>query len=403
MKSKVLVLVLVFVLLLSVIKGFSQPTIYDSSTTEECRIREGLPDFFKKVHDKKDVRVAYLGGSITHAGGWRIKTLAWFRKQYPDTKFTEIDAAISGTGAGFGACRIGVDVLKYKPDLVFMEFRVNGGEGVEKQSVEGIVRQIRAANKKTDICFVYTISEGMRNDIKAGKNTSFGQVMEEVANYYRLPTIDMGIEVMERETAGTLIFKTSEAKEGLLNFSKDGVHPGDAGHELYTDVITRNILKMDNQSNLGTKHSFKPRLFENPFEQGGMIPIEKCKKSAGWMQVDTLMDSIYTKDKLRTAGMLRGANKCTKAGETIEVKWKGTTLAINDLTQNQPVTISVSIDGNPAITLSRPQNSPNAKYARCKFLPEVKNGKHTAKLNVIEIPVGETYYVGQFLQAGHKK
>jgi hypothetical protein len=50
-------------------------------------------------------------------------------------------------------------------------------------------------------------------------------------------------------------------------------------------------------------------------------------------------DAIYTKDKLCTAGMLRGALKCNKPGEMIIFNWEGIMLGINDLTQNQTVVI----------------------------------------------------------------
>jgi hypothetical protein len=65
-------------------------------------------------------------------------------------------AAIGGTGSYFWAYRLKNHLLNYEPDLVFVEFAVNDHSKTSqqvKESVEGIVRQIWKANRKTDICF----------------------------------------------------------------------------------------------------------------------------------------------------------------------------------------------------------------------------------------------------------
>ena len=46
-------------------------------------------------------------------------------------------------------------------DLVFIEYRVNGLGNQGISGPEGMVRQIYRANPNTDICMVYTISQGM--------------------------------------------------------------------------------------------------------------------------------------------------------------------------------------------------------------------------------------------------
>src|SRR5260221_612405 len=97
------------------------------TTAQLLQSRTGLPNFFAKVHAGKPVTVAYFGGSITAANGWRPKTFAWLHERYPKVAFTEVNAAIGGTGSDLGAFRLGHDVLSHKPDLVFVEFAVNDG------------------------------------------------------------------------------------------------------------------------------------------------------------------------------------------------------------------------------------------------------------------------------------
>ena len=121
---------------------------------------------------------------------------------------------------------------------------MNGGGGFEAKSVEGIVRQIWRTNPRTDICLVYTISLGMLKDLQAGRQTSFGAIMETVANAYGIPSIDLGVEIARREKAGELVFKSDAAVAGKLVFTKDGAHPSDEGHNVYRDAIACSMLAM---------------------------------------------------------------------------------------------------------------------------------------------------------------
>ena len=86
--------------------------------------REGLGNVLTKLKRGETVRIAYFGGSITAANGWRPMTMKWFRETYPKAKVEEIQAAIGGTPSVLGAFRNRKDVLDKNPDLVFVEFLV---------------------------------------------------------------------------------------------------------------------------------------------------------------------------------------------------------------------------------------------------------------------------------------
>jgi len=53
----------------------------------ECTPRAGLPNVRAKIEAGKIIRIAYLGGSITAAAGWRIQSREWLEKTYPNAKF----------------------------------------------------------------------------------------------------------------------------------------------------------------------------------------------------------------------------------------------------------------------------------------------------------------------------
>lgn len=74
--------------------AFAGDADFPLATAVECSPRAGLPNFLAK--SKKpgaEVRIAYLGGSITAQPGWRPKTLAYFQKIWPQAKISEINAA----------------------------------------------------------------------------------------------------------------------------------------------------------------------------------------------------------------------------------------------------------------------------------------------------------------------
>ena len=51
----------------------------------EFHVRGGLPNVAAKLARGEEVRVAFLGGSITAAAGWRPMTLTTFQREYTKT------------------------------------------------------------------------------------------------------------------------------------------------------------------------------------------------------------------------------------------------------------------------------------------------------------------------------
>lgn len=209
--------------------------------------RGGLPNVAARATAGGELRVAYLGGSITAADGWRSLTTAHLRNLFPRATVTEISAGLPGTGSDLGACRLGRDVLRYRPDLVFVEFAVNDANtppGQIERTMEGIVRQIRRTNPHTDLCFVYTVSTPGLPDLAAGRFPPAAQAMERVAAHYGIPSLHFGVEVAQRIVAGSLVFKDPAAPDDPRTFSLDGVHPTPAGHRVYFHAVERSLTRL---------------------------------------------------------------------------------------------------------------------------------------------------------------
>ena len=163
------------------------------------------------------------------------------------------------------------------------------------------------------------------------------------------------MEIAKREKAGDLIFKGNAPVSGKLVFSKNGTHPGNEGHEVYKDVIARSMLAMKSKGQ-PEAHRLPTPLEARCWESAGLLPVTRAVLSAGWKVVDTKKDTIYREDFGRTDAMLRGAVKCDKAGETITVKWNGTTIGFSDIPQGSGMEVEVTIDQTKTpITIKRLQ------------------------------------------------
>lgn len=239
LQSKSLARRLSGLLVLVALVGFTA-TAGLAQTFDIVQERNGLVNVFARMKAGRPTTIAYFGGSITAGAGssdsntksWRALTTEWFRRQYPKTVITEVNAAIGGTGSDFGAFRLQQDVLEKKPDLVFVEFAVNDtGTSTDTvdRAIEGIVRHIRTADPTTEICFVYTLLQSMLPDLKQGKLPVSMFHHDVVAAHYHVAAINVGAAAADQ---------INTAKLAWSDFSKDNCHPTDAGYALYTDVIT---------------------------------------------------------------------------------------------------------------------------------------------------------------------
>jgi lysophospholipase L1-like esterase len=324
---------------------------------EECHARGGLPNFFAKAAGSGDVRVGYLGGSITAQDGWRPKTLAWFKKNFPTAKFSEINAAIGGTGSDLGVFRLQHDVLDQKPDLLLVEFAVNdGGASPERihQAMEGIVRQTWKADPNTDICFVYTLAQNQLADLDKGFFQRSASAMEVLAEHYAIPTIHMGVEVAKLAREGKLTFKGEKPKDwkpadSPLLFSTDGVHPiPETGHELYLQAIVRSMEPIRAASGKPAPHKLETPLRADNWENAKMIPLRQEMLSGKWEKLDP------------TKGIAKNFNKrmgdvwkACEPGATLSFSFNGTFAAIYDVMGPDGGIVGIKVDDHPEKNATR--------------------------------------------------
>lgn len=326
-----------------------------SELNEEMVARDGLPNFFKKIRKGDSVKVAYLGGSITAQPGWRVQSLEWFRQRFPKASFSEIHAAIGGTGSDFGAFRLHDHVLKYHPDLVFVEFAVNDHRKEEEKiirSMESIVRQIWSQNPATDICFVYTTIEGFLTAEQRGRLPASAQAMEKVADRYGIPSINFGLEVYDRVAKGQMLITAKEKEvDGKEVFSPDGVHPyAETGHQVYAAVLKRSFEVLVNHKKKAnnSKRTRNEPLGANPYSQPRLVDVDKVSLKEGWDILNVRDDASFSKFR----NFLDKVGKA-EPGESLSIHFKGTAVGAYDFMGPGTGRIVVTVDGVVRDTVSR--------------------------------------------------
>jgi len=377
---------------LSLICAVSAEDSFPLVPAQECRPRNGLPNLFQKAQTPdREVKVAYLGGSITAQPGWRVKTLAHLQKTFPDTKFAEINAAIGGTGSDLGVFRLKKDVLDQKPDLLFVEFAVNDGGAAPEQifrCMEGIVRQTWKALPDCDICFVYTVTEALVGPLLEGKFPRAASAMESIANHYGIPSIHMGLEVAKLAKEGKLVWKGAlpkteaekEAAKGQFIFAPDSVHPHvETGHELYLQAIVRSLEPIQKAGAEARPHQVAAPFSPTNYELAQMLPITEAIMSSGFAALDPVTDAFGKRWANRMTSLHRGA----KPGETIIFKFKGTRCAIYDVIGPESGQITITLDDQTPRLVSRFDSyCTSHRLSMVLIGSELPDAVHTVKIEI---------------------
>ncbi len=370
---------------------------------------------FEKLKQNGTVTIAYFGGSITAAPGYRVKTFKWFKDTFPQAKLVEVHAAIGGTGSDLGAFRCGTDVVAKKPDLVFVEFNINDGSPTNefrKATMEGIVRQLWASESKPEIVFLYTTSRDLNN--ARGSHPA-------VAKHYGIADIDLQpplIEALKRTdlpkpTEAQLVDKKFNWNAKGQVFMSDSVHPNDLGHTIYADTIVAYL-----KTQMDAKPSPLPKLgaplVSEEFAHAAMIPANKAKLTGNWEVLEPSKQGLL-------ARYVDGTINARGPGDALEFEFEGTALGLFLNVQKDGGKFEWSIDdgvnepgdkaygGPKGVKSGKSDTAPGPYFARNHYAMlscGLKPGKHTLKIKVLEerdkTSEGNRLLIGYFLVAGKK-
>ncbi|MDH7463177.1 SGNH/GDSL hydrolase family protein [Chitinophagaceae bacterium 26-R-25] len=356
------------------------------NTQFEYRMRKGLPNFFEKIREGKQIKIGYLGGSITEAvGGWREQSLQKLQERYPAATFTGINAGVGGTGSDLGVFRVQKDVIDHEPDLVFVEFAVNDAGLPPKtiqKAMEGIVRKIWRFNKHTDICFVYTMMEQMVDTLKTGSLWPSMLAMEQIAEHYGIPSVMFAKPVMDLYNSGHLVFTgNAEKMDDKIVFSRDRVHPyPTTGHRIYTEALMKFFETAEKNAGRLTHHLSSPFTRDN-WEDAVMLPASVLTQSGTWNNLSNTNDSVAVRLQNRFPYLISS----DEVGASIQMQFKGRSIGLYDVVGPGCGQFQVKVDQHSPVLIPRFDKYAAKWRSHYFFLPEEMNeGTHDVVFSVSE-------------------
>jgi len=215
------------------------------------RHRGGLRRTLEAIR-RGSLAIGFVGGSITDGrpdNTWPEPVVAWFVENFPQARICVENAAIGATGSELAVFRAKRDLIDRGCHLVFIEFAVNDtGEPTERRTRtrEGLIRKLLAGDGR-DLILTYTFGQDHYNEMMDGKVPATIADFEQLAEYYRIGSVWMGLHSLREIAKGRLRWE---------EWLPDGVHPQNRGSLSYAQSVI----------------AFLERELLSPASAGAMIP-----------------------------------------------------------------------------------------------------------------------------------
>ena len=351
------------------------------SSSTFIELNKNLNNTFSKIKNKKELTVAFLGGSITYNQGWRNKLSQYLEEMYPQCKFHFIAAGIPSLGSLPHSFRFKTDVLdKGKIDLLFIEAAVNDlanetSPAIQRRAMEGIIRNARAANSSINIVLMAFADEAKNKNYEKNTEPVEVKVHRQLAEYYGLPFINLAKEVHERIKAGEFTWKDD---------FKD-LHPSPFGQNIYFQSIKTMLQladkKYDGKSLVNVPIKKPKNKF--PYDNGKYVPVSQATNLKGFSVVDQWApaDQKETREGFVHIPVLES----TSAGSSFIFSFEGNAMGIAIVSGPDAGMISYRVDNQNFKTLNL-----YTKWSNYLHLPwyliladGLKNGKHVVEVKTI--------------------
>lgn len=221
----------------------------NQAKAEALKQKEAEDSFYQKLVDGFDVNVLVVGDSIAEGGqgekGWCTLLQNNLRKTYGNSvSFTNVSMGGNASYAGYVRTMALNDDVDY--DLAIICYGQNDGADGFSTNYESIIRAIRS---KYPDCSIISILESSQRTYTEKMTT-----IQSICEHYSIPVADT-------------IAAFNDSGKAYDDLTGDGVHPNDAGQEIYfetvkaviddnvtastgkmtdTDVINADVHKFDN-------------------------------------------------------------------------------------------------------------------------------------------------------------
>ena len=323
------------------------PGVSTLSTPDVILLRNGLGAAAAGWNARRHGRVAFLGGSITEADGWRSATMDMLRTRFPGVTFDAVAVGIGSTDSTYGAFRLARDILSTGDiDLLFIESAVNELHNSRTEDeiirgTEGIIRHALRARPGIGIVAQYF------SDPRHIQSLENGTVPMQIACIDRV-TRHYGITAIDQNKALTLAYRAGTMTPG--RFSRDGVHPAPDGHAFYAANIGRLFdVAWGTPAHAPTKAVSLPTpLSTASFSNGRFAALEDAACGDGWaLHHDYALTGADTRAQFNHCPML----VAERPGAELRLAFTGNAVAIVVAAGPDAGMAEYQIDGAPSRTL----------------------------------------------------
>ncbi|MDY3927963.1 MAG: GDSL-type esterase/lipase family protein [Clostridia bacterium] len=318
--------------------------VVEFKTTFDATSSYTKPNIFA---NKTGLKTVFLGGSITEMRGWSAVVENYIKEKFPDSTF--INSGVGGTGSQYGWMRLYNDVMKFDPDVVFVEFAVNDSTvSTTNQYMESIVRNLNKLPNPPVIIFTeLPVNDLSNNDYALTEH-------KKLAKAYGIPLINVRDYVKSLYNSNSDF--ASEWDANIYFSSNDRTHPSQAGSALYgtyaTDLMEHNTNKY----------------FVKPKSNAEVSPLTDYK------------DFVYYYEAY--------IQKLNKDNANLDIAFNGTEMIVeyqllHDVNGNKGGTFEIYVDNTKVQTVNTYLENTNTYYDGFKkqiSVTGLSEGAHTAKI-----------------------
>lgn len=189
-----------------------------------------LKNLMKRAANGESLVIGFLGGSITQGSlsstpktCYAYLVYEWWKKSFPNAAFSFVNGGIGGTTSHYGGARAWKDVLRYRPDIVTVDFSVNDDANeFFEETYEGTLRRLLAAPSSPAVVVLNNVF------YDTGKNAQ--DYHNRIADHYGIPHVSIKDTVYPDVESGKIV---------RADITPDNLHPNDKGHRLVADEICK--------------------------------------------------------------------------------------------------------------------------------------------------------------------
>jgi hypothetical protein len=322
------------------------------------QVREGIPNsqYYFKANTVGNQYLFFVGNSVLAGEGLKDPNLRYsaqmvkgFKKHFPESQITETRHMWPG-GSWFGLyrCSRGQAVFGEvicSGHLAILDFAAddrNADLGVVRASLEGLVRQVTLYRATHSTILVYTLTPEMLQSYRAGKTPEYIRVCEEIAEHYRIPSLNLARYAADKIIKGEISFEA---------FSADGVNPTDAGGKVYAEAVgtfVDALLAANSVPEKPKAHMLPPALYPETDDNGRIVAYEdpQVKQIGAWKPGQT-----------SPVGPFRHVLVANETGAALSLKFTGSEIGILDVADKDTADYEYSVDGAAFQKLVAPKDA----------------------------------------------